>query len=488
VSRLLTADLRRLRDRVREAAVDMGLDFFETSFELLDPDEMHEVAAYGGFPTRYPHWRFGMEWERLRKGHAYGLHRIYELVINADPCTAYLLRSNAPVDQAIVMAHVYGHADFFKNNLWFAATNRKMVDQMANHGTRIRRYADRHGTDRVERFLDDALAIENLVDPHEVYAPRPPAPPARDAADALEDEARTLEERVPRVRSGHEYMDRHLQPPEEREKERRRLSDELHRRRRFPPEPRRDVVGFLAEHAPLASWQQDVLSIVRTEALYFAPQAMTKVMNEGWATFWHSAILTERILRDDEVIDFADVHSGTVAQAPGRLNPYKLGLELWRDIEDRWNRAGSPAAGGGRRKIFEVRKAHNDVTFVDEFLTEEFAERRRMFTTRTGTDGTPRIASRDVREIRERVLGDLTNGGQPVVVVDDGNFRNRGELLLDHRFDGRDLRTDWARETLECLRRIWGRPVHLRTRVDGRPRLLTYDGDRHTSGDAPAAE
>ena len=335
----LPADLRRVRERIRAWAEEYGLDFPDTFFELLDHDALHEVASYGGFPTRYPHWRFGMQYEQLRKTYAYGLQKIYELVINNDPCYAYLMRSNAMTDQKIVIAHVYGHADFFKNNLWFGPTHRKMIDQMANHGTRIRRYADRHGAEKVEKLLDDALCLENLVDPYEPYRPGAPRrTTAGEDADALDEEERRLGERIPRLRSGPDYMDRYMNPPEEMARERRRLEKALEKQRRFPAKPERDVLRFLLENAPLSSWQRDVLGIVRAEALYFAPQAMTKIMNEGWATYWHSTIMTERALSDDEVLDYADAHSATVATAPGRLNPYKLGLELWRDIQDRWDR------------------------------------------------------------------------------------------------------------------------------------------------------
>ena len=118
------------------------------------------------FPTRYPHWRFGMEYEQLSKGYIYGLQKIYELVINNDPCYAYLMKSNALTDQKLVMAHVYGHCDFFKNNFWFSQTNRKMMDQMANHGNRIRRHMDRFGVEEVENFIDACLSIEDLIDIH----------------------------------------------------------------------------------------------------------------------------------------------------------------------------------------------------------------------------------------------------------------------------------------------------------------------------------
>ena len=132
---------------------------------MVDYEQMNALAAYGGFPTRYPHYRFGMEYQQLSKSYEYGLHKIYEMVINNDPTYAYLLEGNTMLDQKLVMAHVYGHADFFKNNMYFAHTNRKMIDDMANHATRIRRYQERYGIERVEQFIDACLAIEELIDP-----------------------------------------------------------------------------------------------------------------------------------------------------------------------------------------------------------------------------------------------------------------------------------------------------------------------------------
>src|SRR5690606_23454026 len=130
----LSPELARFRDVARDLASSYGLDFYEVIFEVVDHDELNMVASYGGFPTRYPHWRVGMEYEQLSKSYSYGLSKIYELVINNDPCYAYLMRSNSVTDQKLVMAHVYGHCDFFKNNMWFAKTPRKMMDIMANHG------------------------------------------------------------------------------------------------------------------------------------------------------------------------------------------------------------------------------------------------------------------------------------------------------------------------------------------------------------------
>jgi len=181
----LTPELAALRDETRDLAKSYGLDFFEVIFELVDHDELNMVASYGGFPVRYPHWRFGMEYEHLSKSYAYGLSKIYELVINNDPCYAYLMRSNSITEQKLVMAHVYGHCDFFKNNAWFTHTSRKMMDVLANHGARIRRYMDRHGQERVENFIDVVHSLDNLIDPYSPYIDRgTETKPRRDDGDA----------------------------------------------------------------------------------------------------------------------------------------------------------------------------------------------------------------------------------------------------------------------------------------------------------------
>src|ERR1700750_1981870 len=126
----LTPQLQEVALFLREKAHSVGLDPFTTIFELVDYRQLNEVAAYGGFPTRYPHWRFGMDYEELAQTYTYGLSKIYELVIHNKPVYAYLMKANAPVEQKVVMAHVFGHADFFKNNLWFSKTNRRMIDAM----------------------------------------------------------------------------------------------------------------------------------------------------------------------------------------------------------------------------------------------------------------------------------------------------------------------------------------------------------------------
>ena len=480
--------LQKLKDQIEGYARDYGLDFFETIFEVLSYDEINMVASYGGFPNRYPHWRFGMEYEQLSKGYEYGLSKIYEMVINNDPCYAYLLEANAEVDQKLVMAHVYGHCDFFKNNFAFAHTNRKMMDVMANHATRVRRWVDKLGVEPVEEFIDRCLSLENLIDYHAPYIKRHPT--------KEKDEPQRQE--ITGFKVDREYMRDFVNPADYMDEQRKKQETALHKAKKFPERPQRDVLLFLLENAPLERWEFDVLSIIRDEAYYFAPQGQTKIMNEGWASYWHSTIMTTRALDDSEVIDYADHHAGTMGGGRGPVNPYKLGIELYRHIEDRWNKgrfgkeydecddmrarqAWDRKLGLGREKIFEVRRHYNDVTFIDEFLSPEFCKENLLFVYGYHDKHQAwEIIDRDFRKIKDKLLHQLTNFGQPIIEVVDGNDDNRGELLLAHKFDGMDLKLDEARDTLVNLSSLWRRPVSIITKVEGKGLKLRFDGKDHS--------
>ena len=493
----LPPELAKLQVEIEGYAREYGLDFFDTIFEVVDYKQMNQAAAYMGFPSRYPHWRFGMEYLRMSKSYAYGLHRIYEMVINNDPSYAYLLASNRLVDQKMVMAHVCGHVDFFKNNMWFAHTNRKMMDEMANHGARIRRYIDHYGYETVEHFLDICLSLDNLID---IHAPgiRRHSGQYRHSAERNENDDDNVRSRPVRKLPSKSYMDDYINPPEFLEAQRQKRKDQRERKNRFPERQEQDVMLFLLEHAPLAEWQRDVLAIMREEAYYFAPQGQTKILNEGWASFWHSTIMTQKALKPEEVIDYAEHHAGTMGTSPGRLNPYKLGLELLRDIEERWDkgrfgkeweecddqeirRHWDRQLGLGRQKIFEIRRIYNDVGFIDTFLTPEFARRHRLFTYKYNPRSKEYIIdNRDFEAIKQKLLFSLTNFGQPIIVVQDANYDNRGELLLRHEHEGIDLKLDWALDTLENVHAIWSRPIHLETVVEDKRKLLSFDGDEHS--------
>jgi stage V sporulation protein R len=421
-----------------------------------------------------------------------------------------------------------------------------MVDEMANHATRIQRYVDRYGTDRVETFIDCCLSLENLIDPHWSFIKRrgeerldaswssngsqncgSGSEPCQckssqggsqscssqgcgsEAAEcsgkreegvdfSLDDDDELVSPR--RLRSK-DYMEPYINPPEFLRERTEEIKAKRREKKHFPEAPEADVLLFLLENAPLKNWQRDILSIIREEAYYFLPQGQTKIMNEGWATYWHSRIMTEKVLKDSEVIDYADHHSGTVGGSRLQLNPYKLGLELFRDIEDRWNkgRFGKDyeacedlaarerwdlKLGLGREKIFEVRRLYNDLTFIDTFLTDDFCRRHKLFVY-AKNDKNPAwvIKTREFDKVKEMILNSLTNLGRPLIRVVDGNFENRGELLLDHAHEHRDLKWDFANETLVNLQRLWKRPVHVYSIKEGKKIRLSFDGKEHQSKD-----
>jgi stage V sporulation protein R len=474
----LPPELESWRERIDALARELGLDYFPVEYEVVDWDTMAMVASYGGFPRRYPHWRHGMAYDELQKSYRYGLSKLYELVINTDPVIAYLLASNPIADQKLVMAHVYGHADFFKNNSWFAGTNRKMLDEVANHAASISRYIDRYGLEAVESFMDIALSLDNLIDPYTWHVRRP------------KEKAEAAKAWRPDVKP---HLERYVLVPEAPPQD----EDENGAAEPIPARPERDVLAFLVQHAPLRDWQRHILGMVREEAYYFAPQGMTKVMNEGWASYWHSHMMTRTLAGPDEIVHYADVNAGVMGGS-GRLNPYKLGLLLWREIEERWDKGrhgpeydacddlrtrrswDTGEVGAGRARMFEVRRTHNDVMFVDEFLTQDFSERHQLFTYElTGEEDQFVVASREFREVKARLLAQLTNSGQPIIRVIDANGDNRGELVLAHAYEGEDLDIAKAKLTLEGLQKLWTRPVRLETEIEGARRILRYDGSGH---------
>ena len=417
--------------RIEALARSAGLDFHEIVFEMVDPWQVNALAAYGGFPVRYPSWRFGMEFERMEKGRQWGLSKIYELVINNDPTYAYLVRSNSLMEQKLVMAHVCGHADFFKHNRWFQPTDRHMLERMAHHGSRVRRFVDAYGQEAVDCFLDQALAIDNLIDPFL---------PARELARA---------EQGCKEQAAEPFS-----------------SLEIQRSKSHGALPTYDIIGHLTEHAPLEPWQRELLGIVRSEAYYFMPQRMTKIMNEGWASFWHSKMLTQGLLDATEIIDFADCHSGATATVPGQLNPYKLGIDLFRFAEER------------DMDIFKLRKIHNDASFIDALVDEEFASRSALFVYgRNPKSGALEVSDRGWEHVKERLLQGLAWGGSPRIELLDDDYEGRGELLLRHHFEGRELDLSSAGGVLRQLGKLWRRPVHLLTTEKGQPRLVTSDGE-----------
>ncbi|MFC7201991.1 SpoVR family protein [Haloferax namakaokahaiae] len=597
----------RLAEPVREAgalAKKLGLDPYPVNYWVVNYDEMNQLIAYGGFQRRYPHWRWGMTYDRQRKTDQFGMGKAFEIVNNDDPSNAFLQESNSLADQKAVITHVEAHSDFFKNNQWFGLFSEEGLNAAAmleQHAETIERYIQDPEISRedVERFIDAVLCLEDNIDQH------------RSIRDAVAGD----DERIPRdVRSQldslnisddvrREVFDEEwLDQVEEAEREAAKLTA-----------PRKDILAYLREHGmyydeesekavEMEPWQKDVLDMLREESYYFAAQKMTKVMNEGWAAYWESLMMgDEHFAGTDEFITYAD-HQSKVLGSPG-LNPYKLGKELWEYIENVTNRAEvadkllrvkgitwrnfseaidfeevqqlletdpaihsvrsetldeladlgaddpridhemldralsgdesidvdrfpwkvlsyegmaerhfslvKPQNRGFVRRIRrseleqlsrymfddevydsveealadvdktagwdrmrEIRESHNDVTFLDAFLTDEFVRTNHYFAYEYSRSSRQfHVSSTEYEQVKKKLLFQFTNFGKPTVVVYDGNFDNRGELLLGHQYNGVILDMKQARGVLERLYDLWGRPVNLMT--------ITKEFDEH---------
>jgi stage V sporulation protein R len=470
------------------------LDFFPQEFVVVSWQQLQVILAREGFPKRYEHWRFGQAFESQKVKDTYGLGHVYELVINTDPCVAYLLDSNSVQETRTVMAHVYFHNIFFKHNPYFAATDRRMLNKMGEHADRIKRYQEEHGPQEVERFLDLCLSLDNLIDIHSVALRR-----ARDEVIVRSSlERQTIEPIRPARFDVPEYLDRYVNPPDVVKAQVERDTREREKRLKLnPPEPEQDILLFLMKYAPLEPWQQDILSMIRDESYYFAPQRMTKIMNEGWASYWHSKLMTEHLLplHPCETVDYCDFNAGILRPWGNTINPYRFGVRLLRDIEDRWDkgkfgpdwescrdmeqrRKWDKKLGLGLEEVIRAMLTHNDLTFIYHYLTPDFCAENKLHVNRVDSDGEAHVSSEDFEKVRAMITRSLTNMGQPMLSVINANHANRGELVVLHNFDGQALDMEYAKATCKNLKELWTRPVHVLTQNEkGEKLALHYAGN-----------
>jgi stage V sporulation protein R len=584
-----------LEEPAREAnrlARKLGLDPFDVNYWVVDYDEMNELIAYGGFQSRYPHWRWGMAYDRQRKQGQFLGGKAFEIVNNDDPSNAFLQESNEMADQKAVITHVEAHADFFKNNEWFRlfGTSPDAAAMLERHGEAVAEYMEDPEISReeVEEWIDHVLCLEDNIDQHRAFTT---AEGWTEDGEIPEDFAENLDEldlseEVRKQVFSEEWLDTMAEDGDGPT---------------FPADPEKDILAFLRAHGKAydedaekatdyEEWQREILELLRKEAYYFAPQKMTKIMNEGWASYWESKMMAgERFAAADEFVSYAD-HMAQVLGSPG-LNPYKLGLELWQYIENRRNRrevvehllrvegvtwrnfvdtvdldavlelldpepvVADPVAhldsldsedpridadaleatragdidaktypwklvtyeglaerhyslvrpqnrgflkrisqeelerisrylfdterygtvekaveavdrAAGWDRMREIRESHNDVTFLDAFLTDEFVDDNDYFTYEyTHTTRDFRVTSTDAEDVKKKLMLQFTNFGKPTIAVHDGNFRNRNELLLAHHYNGVGLDLTEAKQTLERVFELWGRPVALKTIV-----------------------
>lgn len=458
-------ELERAIDEITEIAEGFGLDFYPMRYEICPSDIIYTFGAYG-MPTRFSHWSFGKAFHRMKLEYDLGLSKIYELVINSNPCYAFLLDSNSLIQNKLIVAHVLAHCDFFKNNVRFSNTSRDMVESMSASAERIRSYEMKYGKQEVEDLLDAALAIQEHIDPSLLRAKM---------NDSNNDESELTKNKGP-------YDDLwDLDDPGSSSQEQKRDK----KRKPFPPQPEKDILFFIQEYSQdLEEWQRDVLTIMREEMLYFWPQLETKIMNEGWASYWHVRILREMDLTEDESIEFAKLNASVVQPSTTSINPYYLGYKMFENIEERWNHPTEEemerfgrVPGQGREKMFEVREVEGDTSFLRNYLTKDLVEDLDLYLFQKQGDDY-KIVDKQWENVRDQLIQSRVNGGFPFIMVEDGDYLRSGELLLKHYYEGMELDIKYIERTLPYVYHMWGRPVHLQTVVEGDEVLFSYSGKR----------
>lgn len=454
---------------ITEIATGLGLDFYPMRYEICPSDIIYTFGAYG-MPTRFSHWSFGKTFNKMKMEYEFGLSKIYELVINSDPCYAFLLDSNSLVQNKLIVAHVLAHCDFFKNNARFSKTNRNMVETMTATAERIRDYEMTYGTLAVEQFIDAVLAIQEHVDPSIVKT--------YNMSKGAYIKSLQKPKEIKRNPISTPYDDLwSLDNVEEEEKKETPAS--------FPPQPEKDLLWFIEEYSPiLEPWQRDILTMLRDEMLYFWAQIETKIMNEGWASFFHQRIMRELDLTVNETIEYAKLNSSVVQPSRQSLNPYYMGLKIFEDIEKRWDnptpeereRFGR-VPGRGREKMFEVREYDSDISFIRNYLTKDLVQELDLYVfEKKGPDW--KITDKSWENIRDQLAFSRVNGGFPYLVVKDGDYSRNGEIYLLHQYEGIELDLKYVERTLPYVYRLWGKSVYLETIVEGKPLLFTYDGNK----------
>ena len=455
--------LEKAIDEITEIAEGFGLDFYPMRYEICPADIIYTFGAYG-MPTRFSHWSFGKQFFKMKLHYDLGLSKIYELVINSNPCYAFLLDSNSLVQNKLIVAHVLAHCDFFKNNVRFQNTKRDMVESMAATAERIRQYEIEYGKKEVESFIDAVLSIEEHIDPSLV---RPHLTWTQDDVE--------YEVEEPTKVTPYDDLWNLDKPKEAKPKKVKKI-------KKFPPQPEKDLLLFLVHYSrELEEWQRDILTMIREEMLYFWPQLETKIMNEGWASYWHQRILREMDLTSDEAIEFARLNADVVQPSTTGMNPYYLGLKIFEDIEERYNNPTEQMKklgvkpGSGREKIFEVRELESDQSFLRNYLTKELIIREDMYLfQKQGRDY--KIVDKEWEHVRDQLVNMRINGGFPYITVNDGDYLRNGELYLKHHYEGIELDLKYLEKVLPYIYQLWGRSVHTETIVEEKPILYSFDG------------
>lgn len=456
-------DIKRV-DEITQLAHSLGLDPFPVVYETLESITMYNVGAYG-LPSRARHWSYGRSYDHQKMYGQMGFSKIYEMIVNNNPSYAFMLDTNSDVENLLIIAHCLGHSDFFKNNVMFQDTNRNMVRHAADHAGRVEEYIEQYGLSAVERIMDIGFALDGHIDWHKGQFRKP---------------YKRHRVKTTKQRKRGEFDD--LLAPNRKFEPAKKYVD-----RKFPPHPEKDLIWFLANYAPLEEWEKDILDIMREEAYYFHPQMLTKIMNEGWASFWHAELMFKYDITPEEHLGFAQTHEKVVQPGgnPFRINPYYLGFKMFKDIEKRWDKLHAEGKSDitGREKIFQVRAEENDISFLRNYLSADLVEELKLFTygymqdyPEDWDDEIFIEAKEDMKdEVVEALVSPLYNGGVPKILIT--GVGAEGTLLLQHESEERGtLDFKFAEKVLEYIWDLWAAPIELSANDDeGEEILLCFD-------------
>lgn len=444
-------DLENWNGKIEGIVKKVGLNSYPQEFEIIGYKDMLAYESYLGMPSRYPHWSFGKSYERNSTVYKYNLSGLpYEMVINSDPCIAYLMKENTLLLQILTIAHVYGHNDFFKNNRLFKAGTRAgyTVEMFKFHAEMVRSFINDPsiGYEKVERILDAAHAIKfqtsRVIGEKRISD--------EDLKQRLLDDYKNNNEI-------HSNLDAYVK-------------SEFPEINKIPIEPEEDILYFIIKHGDIEEWEKSLLEIVRQETAYFLPQMETKIMNEGWASFWHYNILKKLDLPDKLYLEFIKRHNDVIAPGYGSINPYFIGFKIFEEILKRY----------GMNKIFEVRAIERDESFLRKYLTEELCEELNLFeyAANDGNYVVKEVADDNgFKSIRNTLASSCGAGSIPLIRVTE-MLKSDKTLILEHVFDGRELNTAYAEATLKYIYELWGHTVTLKTTQGGNEIRIICDDNK----------
>jgi stage V sporulation protein R len=433
-----------------------GLDTYPNQIEVISSEQMMDAYSSVGMPVGYNHWSFGKQFVEVESRYRRGqMGLAYEIVINSNPCIAYLMEENTITMQALVIAHAgYGHNSFFKGNYLFKTWTdaSAIIDYLVFARHYLAECEQRHGVTAVEETLDSCHALMNYgVDRYK----RPTPISAHEEKRRQRDREEALQRQVSELWKTFPDMQPMVQ--------RREPS------RRFPSEPQENLLYFLEKNAPLLEpWQREVIRIVRKMAQYFYPQRQTQVMNEGWATFWHYTLLNELYdqgrVDDGFMLEFLQNHSQVIYQPPfdspyySGINPYALGFAMFQDIR----RICEAPTDEDRQWFPDI--AGSDWLATLKFAMESFKDESFIHIEINAIHNEP-----GYQAIRNRLSEQYNLSIQePNIQVYSADVRGDRSLTLQHlRQHHRPLEADTAQEVLRHLHRLWGFDVHLESVDNG---------------------